>query len=123
MGNCLQYRVCEETGDDVLTVMGMDGKMMENTPPPLRNQITSDNGSHGADHRLFQKDSVDNGGSVTVEKDVVIRLKIMVSKQQLKALLSDGFVEEKIVGLVLAKQLQSTQQGSRWRPNLERIAE
>ncbi|KAH9322889.1 hypothetical protein KI387_017528, partial [Taxus chinensis] len=160
MGNCMQsrVRVCVETGDQVIKVMRMDGKMLEYNPPLLVGDLLIENGNHMVVHSQNLSDALphdhklegghlyylipmeadkNGGGTVTVEDlgpsggaDNGLRLKIVVSKEQLKALLSDGFLKEKLMEQLLLRQLQSRAQqeesdvsNRRWTPSLEKIPE
>ncbi|GLJ31758.1 hypothetical protein SUGI_0638820 [Cryptomeria japonica] len=166
MGNCIQSRVCAETGDQIIKVMRMDGTILEYIPPLLVRDLLME-GDYQKDHMLVHSENADlalphdhkleggnlyhlipshikdhkafsaqndrahgTGKEAAVQVENGIRLKIVVSKQELKALLSDGCGKEKLVEQLLLKQLQSSIQqqdfdvaSRRWRPSLEKIPE
>ncbi|GLJ31756.1 hypothetical protein SUGI_0638760 [Cryptomeria japonica] len=97
----------------------------------------------GADQKGFSaqrscacggKERVEDVGSScggAVKTEIGMRIKILVSKKQLKDLLSNGYLKEKVVDELLVKQFESKalHQGAsfvptrEWRPCLERIPE
>ncbi|GLJ31751.1 hypothetical protein SUGI_0638650 [Cryptomeria japonica] len=162
MGNCLKSSVDRERGDQMIRVMKMDGKMLEYSPPLLvRDLLTAKDYGRNymlahpqnvrdalpQDYKLkggelyylipshLEDESSFNGGGMKergVKGEKGMKIKIMVSKTELKALLSDGCVKEKWVEDFLLKQLEAKflqlQQKAcvargKWRPALEKIPE
>ncbi|GLJ31757.1 hypothetical protein SUGI_0638790 [Cryptomeria japonica] len=175
MGNCIQSRVFAETQKQLIKVMGMDGKMLQYSPPLVVRDLLIESGyrqnfmvvhsenvgdglsldsqlvggefyyliqSHiGADHDDSDEDGgkerLDDVGSSSagaVKAENGIRLKIVVSKKQLKVLLSDGFLKERLVEELVGKHLplfkgtkiisgKTCVAAREWRPCLDRIPE
>lgn len=163
MGNCLRSSIGGGKCDKMIKVMRMDGKILKYNPPLVVRDLVNEKDygrkymvadpqnvgdtlpddyelkggvlyylipSHVEDERSF------NGGMK--ERGVKggengMTIKILVSKTELKALLSsDGCVKEKWVEDFLLKQLEAKflqlqQRGfngrGRWRPALEKIIE